>query len=92
MKRYDESRDERLADSDHWLVRPENIRLMWIIGCVILALTVLADFFVTHHPYFGIDGTIGFGAWYGFLSCVGLVLFSKGLGLFLKRDDDYYDD
>ena len=79
------------ADSDHWLVRPQTIRMIWIVGLGVLALTVVADLFVEHHPYFGIDGTIGFGAWYGFLSCVVLVLFSKALGMFLKRRDDYYD-
>ena len=79
------------ADSDHWLVRPQTIRGIWIGGLAVLALTVLADLVVEHHPYFGIDGTIGFGAWFGFLSCVVLVLFSKGLGVFLKRRDDYYD-
>lgn len=80
------------ADSDHWLVRPENIRLIWIVSIVVLVLLVLADLFVEHHPYFGIDGTFGFGAWYGFVACVVLVFFSKGLGLFLKRKDTYYDD
>lgn len=87
-----DERDEFLADSDHWLVRPETIRKIWIGGIVVLALTVAADLFVEHHPYFGIDGTIGFGAWFGFLSCVVLVFFSKGLGLIFKRRDTYYDD
>ncbi len=79
-------------DSDHWLVRPETIRRLWIAFIAILALTVLADFFVDHHGKFGIDGTFGFYAWYGLLSCVGLVVFSKALGVLLKRADDYYDD
>ena len=78
--------------SDHWLARPENIRKLWIVFIVILALTVMADFFVHHHPHFGIDGTFGFGAWFGFISCVVLVVFSKALGSILKRPDTYYDD
>jgi len=40
--------------------------------------------------HFGIDGWIGFGAVYGFLSCLVMVLVAKGLGAFLKRPDDYY--
>jgi len=76
---------------DHWLVRPESIRLMWWIFVAILAVTVLADFFVHHHGHFGIEDTFGFGAWYGFLSCIVLVFFSKALGALLKRRDDYYD-
>ena len=77
---------------DHWLVRPSTIRLLWIVFIVVLALTVLADFFVDHHGKFGIDGTIGFYAWYGFLSCVVLVFGAKALGVFLKRKDTYYDN
>ena len=79
-------------NSDHWLVREGTIKQLWkwsIIGLVVL---VLLDFLVTHHPHFGIDGTIGFNAWYGFISCVGLVLFAKLLGLILKKPDTYYDD
>ncbi len=29
--------------------------------------------------------------WYGLGTCILLVLFSKGLGIFLKRKDTYYD-
>ncbi len=77
---------------DHWLVRPSTIRLLWWVFAIILALTVLADLFVDHHSYFGLDGTFGFGAWFGFISCVGLVVFSKALSVLLKRPDTYYDE
>lgn len=76
---------------DHWLVRPKTIRMLWWGGCAILALTVLADLVVHHHPHFGVDGTFGFAAWFGFASCVVLVLGSKALGAVLKRPDTYYD-
>ena len=75
----------------HWLVRPRTIRLLWALFIVVLALTVLADLAIEHHPYFGVDGTIGFGAWYGFAGCVALVLVAKALGAVLKRPDSYYD-
>ena len=42
--------------------------------------------------YFGVDGWFGFGAAFGFLSCLAMVLFAKGLGIFLKRKDSYYDE
>ena len=77
---------------DHWLARPDNIRLLWWMFIGILALTVLADLIVTHHPHFGVDGTFGFAAWYGFIGCVVLVVVSKALGAILKRRDSYYDD
>lgn len=82
---------DKKNDSDHWLVRPATIRKLWAVSIFVLALTVFADFFVHHHPHFGIDGTYGFGAWFGFVSCVVLVVGSKALGAILKRPDTYYD-
>lgn len=79
-------------DDDHWLVRPQSIKMMWIGGIAILVILVLCDLVVEHHPHFGIDGTFGFAAWFGFASCVALVAFAKGLGVILKRPDTYYED
>jgi len=76
---------------DHWLVRPRTIRRLWAFFSVVLAVTVLADLAIEHHAYFGIDGAIGFGAWFGFASCVALVFVAKALGAVLKRPDSYYD-
>ncbi len=77
---------------DHWLARPETIKMLWRVFLGVLVLLVLVDVFVPHRPHFDIDGTIGFGAWYGFLSCVALVVGAKFLGVFLKRPDGYYDN
>ncbi len=78
--------------SDHWLVRPDTIRLLWKILILVLALTVLAQAFIYVKGYFIVDGWFGFGAAYGFLSCLIMVLVSKGLGYILKRDDTYYQE
>lgn len=77
--------------SDHWLVRPNTIRNLWRGSIAILALLVLADAFVEHHSHFGIDGSFGFSAWYGFATCVVLIAGAKLIGIFLKRPDTYYD-
>ncbi|MEM1382943.1 MAG: hypothetical protein AAF713_17275 [Pseudomonadota bacterium] len=77
---------------DHWLVRPGTVRGIWAISLGVLVGTVLADLSIDHNPKFGIDGSFGFAAWFGFAACVALVLLSKLLGLLLKRPDDYYDD
>ena len=77
--------------NDHWLARPSTIRLLWWVFAVVLALTVLAQILISVKGYFGVDGSFGFGAWYGFLSCLAMVLVAKGLGFVLKRRDDYYD-
>jgi len=78
--------------SEHWLVRPSTIRLLWRVFIAVLALTVAAEFFVAHHPHFDVESLPAFGAWYGFLACAGMIVFAKGLALFLKRRDTYYDD
>ena len=76
---------------DHWLARPKTISRLWVVSLIVLAVLVALDLVVEHHPHFGIDGSFGFGAWFGFLSCVVLVLGAKALGLLLKRPDTYYD-
>ena len=78
--------------SDHWLVRPASIRLMWIVFSRVLATTVVLQLFVGIEGYFGVDGWLGFGAAYGFLACLAMVLVAKVLGFVLKRDQDYYRD
>lgn len=76
----------------HWLVKPENIKKMWHYGIGLLVVLTLLDFVVEGHPHFWIDGTFGFNSWYGFITCVAMVVVAKGLGIFLKRKDTYYDD
>lgn len=85
-------RDKPKADADPWLVRPASIRKLWIGFAVLLALTVLAQAVISIKGYFGPDGWFGFGAVFGFGACVAMVVVAKGLGLFLKRDERYYDD
>jgi hypothetical protein len=78
-------------EQDHWLARPGTIRRLWVVFLAILAALVLADLVVHHHPAFGLDGTFAFGAWYGFIACVVLVVAAKALGAIFKRPDTYYD-
>ena len=78
-------------EQDHWLARPATIRLLWAVLIVVLATLVALDLVVTHHPNFDLDSGFGFGAWFGFLSCVVLIAFAKAMGAVLKRPDTYYD-
>ena len=80
-----------IEQNKHWLLRKDNIRKLWIIFIAILAMTVIAGLFVHQHQSFGIEDSFGFFAWYGFVSCVGMIVFAKLLGLFLKRPEDYYE-
>jgi len=77
-------------ENDSWLVRPGSIRLLGRVLWAVLALTVLAQLLIKVKGYFGVDDWIGFGAVFGFLSCLAMVLVAKFLGIFLKRKDDYY--
>ena len=76
----------------HWLVRPATIRRLWVAMFIILALTVAVELPTEHRPIFGIDGSFGFNAWFGFGSCVVLIVLAKVIGIFLKRRDTYYED
>ena len=79
-------------EDDAWLARPSTIRLLWRVFAVVLALSVGAQLLFPVKGYFGIDSWLGFGAVYGFLSCLAMVLFAKVLGGFLKRTETYYGE
>lgn len=83
-----------MNDSQHtdWLVRPTTIRWLWRWFIAVLAMTVMAQLFIKVKGYFVVDGWFAFGAVFGFLACVIMVLVSKVLGVFLKRNERYYDD
>lgn len=76
----------------HWLTRPQTVRKLWVLFIAVLAATVLAELFISHESHFGVDGTFGFNAWYGFLACAVLILVAKVLGLVLKRPETYYGE
>ena len=77
---------------DHWLVRPTTIRRLWWVFVAVLTLTVFAQLVFPVKGYFGVDGWLGFGAVFGFLACLAMVLLAKVLGVLLKRDEHHYDD
>ena len=79
-------------ENKRWLLRKENIRTLWIIYIAILIVTVIGSFFVHQHEPFGVEDSLGFFAWYGFISCVAMVIFAKLLGFILKRPENYYDN
>ena len=77
---------------DHWLVRESTIRSLWWGGSLVLFLTVLAQALIPIKGYFGVDNWPVFGAVFGFFSCVAMVAVAKLLGVFLKRDEAYYEE
>jgi len=88
----DRNRTMNPAKDDAWLARPSTIRLLWWVFALVLAVSVVLQFVFKVKGYFGIDGWLGFGAAFGFLCCLAMVLFAKVLGWFLKRNEDYYQE
>lgn len=81
----------------HWLYRPENRIKIWGFQILLLLLALLPEFFIHRHAYFEslgitIDASWGFFAWYGFVTCLAMVVAAKVIGIFLKRGENYYDE
>ncbi|KAA6187686.1 hypothetical protein F2Q65_00100 [Thiohalocapsa marina] len=86
-----------MSEKRHWLYRKENLPKLWALQILILALALAPEFFIQHHAHvagsdFRLDTGFGFFAWYGFVTCALMVVGAKLLGIFLKREDTYYDD
>jgi hypothetical protein len=65
-----------------------------LLGGALVALAVAslaADLFIDHHGKFGVDGTIGFYAWFGALSAIVFAAAAYVLGTVLGRPGDTYD-
>jgi uncharacterized membrane protein len=73
-----------------WLVRNSRTLGWWMLG--LMAVLVGADILIpTGYGRFPWDTIGGFGAFYGFVSCVLIILVSKLLGYWLLyRKEDYY--
>ena len=76
------------------LESPASIKKMWIGSAIVLVFLVLADLFIEHHaPHFGFETSFAFSAWYGFATCILMVVISKKVvGRLLSVRDTYYDD
>lgn len=66
-----------------------RVLILLVIG---LASLIGLDFFAAHHPYFGIDGTPGFAAWYGFAAALLAVALALGWARIVGRKGDRADD
>ncbi len=56
---------------------------------IMLFASVLAETLIVRKEYFASD-SLGFFAWYGFLSSLGLIGVTKLFASLIKRDDSYY--
>jgi putative heme iron utilization protein len=74
---------------------PANTKTLKKLGYLSLLLVVLSDFLVhREHAHYIWDKIPGWGALYGFVSCVVIILVSKFLGHQgrIMQGEDFYDD
>jgi hypothetical protein len=74
---------------------PDNSGTLKKLSYIALVLVFVSDFFVHRgHAIYIWDKIPGWGAFYGFVSCVVIILVSKFLGHQggIMHDEDYYDD
>lgn len=76
----------------HWLARSGTVRGIRALFGIVLVSTLIIDLFTRQHADFGIEDDFAFYAWYGFITCVAMVLVAKALSVLVKRSDRYYDD
>ncbi|RZP23046.1 MAG: hypothetical protein EVA26_01355 [Burkholderiaceae bacterium] len=77
--------------SQHWILKKENIKKLWVCSIVLLVSLVLVQLIFPIKGHFEVESWIGFGAWFGFIACVLMILFSKLLALVVKKPEDYYE-
>ena len=80
-----------MSSRNHWLDEPRNVKRLWRGFLALLALTVLAELFITLHPHFDVESLPAFHAAYGFLACAAMIIAAKAIGVLLKRPDTYYE-
>lgn len=80
-----------MSSRNHWLDEPRNVKRLWRGFLALLALTVLAELFITRHPHFEVESLPAFHAAYGFLACAAMIIAAKAIGVLLKRPDTYYE-
>jgi hypothetical protein len=78
-------------DSPPFWENRRNRLIMWsgLIGACLV--TMLLEFFIHPKHSFGFMGFPVSSAVLGFVACSLMILASKGLGMFLKKKEDYYD-
>ena len=78
-------------EKKYWLDSKSNVDRLVYGFYVVCAVIFAIDVFVPKHGPFSIEHLFGFYGWYGFVSCVALVLMAKVLRRMVMRGEDYYD-
>ena len=65
--------------------------IIWVLFGLCLLVSG-ADLFYDKHGHYDFEHLPAFHSFYGFVSCVALVLAARVLRKLIMRDEDYYDD
>lgn len=66
-------------------------RGVWIALITLAGATLVAELFIHHHGYFGVDASFAFYGWYTLVCGVAGVLAARLVGAVLRRREDYRD-
>ena len=86
------------SEDEHVFDDPRNvkrvIRALYVVCGLLLVFDLLdlAGVLYHKHVYFDFEKLPGFFALFGFFLSCALVLTAKAMRVFLKRDEDYYDE
>lgn len=69
----------------------KSLRPLWTFLSIMTVLSLAAGAMLPHHGE-GLASGFGFFAWFGFASCLALIVVALALGFVLKRKEDYYDE
>lgn len=72
--------------------REATRKWLWRLLWGLCGLSLVLEPLVHREPHFDYEGFFGFYALLGFIACAACILVAKGLGLFLKKRECYYDD
>lgn len=74
---------------------PKTIKRLWALLILACVLPLIAELFIDRHhghgEHFAVDWGFGFYSVLGLVACAASIVVAKGLGLFLKKGEDYYD-
>ena len=75
-----------------WFDRPSSRRFLWRLLLALCLISAVAGLFGEQKHHFAAEEFPMFYSILGFAACTVSILVAKGLGIFLKKDTDYYDD
>ena len=68
------------------------LRTALVIAVAVLLAAIAVDIAYPPKGKFGLDGIVGFKAWYGAFGTVAIIAAVRFLRSFLERPDDHYGD